>query len=268
MINDKAREISATEFSDTKAQINNSMMDLHTSMPAIVMSFDAKTRTVTAQPAIQRVFSEGEGISGAVNLPPCVDVPVVFPSGGGYEITFPVKEGDECLLIFSERCIDSWFTTGEPSEPADYRHHDLSDAFAIVGIKSLPAATEVDLEAMHIGNTDNKISINDESVSVNVGEFNKVVVSKTDITASVGELAKVNISEFRIDASVGENSKVSINAENISLNVGAATMTLNQSSLTSSVDIYCPNLITDTLNTNYHTHGGVENGFGYTGMAE
>lgn len=247
MINDKAREISATEFSDTKAQINNSMMDLHTSMPAIVISFDAKTRTVTAQPAIQRVFSDGEGISGAVNLPPCVDVPVIFPSGGGYEITFPVKEGDECLLIFSERCIDRWFSTGEPSEPSDYRHHDLSDAFAIVGVKSLPASTEVDLTAMKIGNAEHKISINDEGVVVNIGKDNKITAGKNSI-----------------EVHVGDKSKVLARKDSIVMSVDKALLTLTKDKLTSNVVIHCPNLITSKFDTNNHVHSGVETGIGDT----
>lgn len=136
-INDKAREVSADSYTGIQAQIDSAMLNLHTALPAIVISFDADERTVTAQPTVQRVFSEGEGFSGAHNLPPCVDVPVVFPMGGGYELTFPVAAGDECLLIFAERCIDGWFGSGEPTPPQDYRKHDLSDAFAIVGVRSL-----------------------------------------------------------------------------------------------------------------------------------
>ena len=53
-------------------------------------------------------------------------------------LTFPVKPGDECLLVFNERCIDGWWQSGGSSEPLDYRQHDLSDAVAIMGISSLP----------------------------------------------------------------------------------------------------------------------------------
>lgn len=168
MINNKAREISATPFSDRQAQIENRLSDLHTSLPAIIVSFDAEARTVSAQPAIQRVFTDGEGLSGAINLPVCVDVPVVFPSGGGYEITFPVKEGDECLLVFSERCIDNWFDTGEPSPPADYRKHDLSDAFAIMGVRSFANKKEISDAGMKIGSDDNRIVISEDSIELGV----------------------------------------------------------------------------------------------------
>lgn len=168
-INDKAKQVAGDEYSDRQAQIDNKLMDVHTALPAIIISFDPEKRTVSAQPAIQRVFSEGEGKAGADNLPPCVDVPVVFPTGGGYEITFPVNTGDECLLMFAERCIDSWFETGQPSEPADFRQHDLSDAFAIVGVRSLANIQPVWTEGVELHGNGNHVRIDDSSVELGAG---------------------------------------------------------------------------------------------------
>lgn len=168
-INDKAKQVASDEYADRQAQIDNKLMDVHTALPAIIISFDANKRTVSAQPTIQRVFSEGEGKAGADNLPPCVDVPVVFPMGGGYELTFPINKGDECLLIFAERCIDSWFETGRPSEPADFRQHDLSDAFAIVGVRSLANIQPVWTEGVELHGNGNHVRIDDSSVELGAG---------------------------------------------------------------------------------------------------
>ena len=213
MINNKARMVSADEYADRQAQINSTLSDLHTSIPAIVISFNADERTVTAQPAIQRVFTDGAGMTGAINLPPCVDVPVIFLSGGGYEITYPINEGDECLLMFSERCIDSWFVSGTPSPPDDYRKHDLSDAFALVGVKSLANKKPVPMDGLHIGN---------------------------------------------------EKSKVVIGKDQVQLKQGKAVLTLTEDRLSSNVDIYCPNVITDDFDVNNHVHDGIEVGGGST----
>ena len=169
-INDKAREVSADSYSGIQAQITGALIDFHTALPAIVIDYDANTRTITAQPTVQRVFSEGEGLSGAHNLPPCVDVPVVFPMGGGYELTFPVVAGDECLLIFAERCIDGWFTTGQPTPPQDYRRHDLSDAFAIVGVRSLANKQPVWNGGAELHGNGNHIRIGADSVEFGVGD--------------------------------------------------------------------------------------------------
>lgn len=54
----------------------------------------------------------------------------------GGTLTFPVKEGDECLVIFGDRCIDFWWQSGSIQESVDDRTHDLSYAFCIVSPQS------------------------------------------------------------------------------------------------------------------------------------
>lgn len=127
-------QISGGQEEAHAAQIEGRLKDLHTAMPGIIVSFDAATQTATVQPAIKRIFT---GL-GAVNLPLCVDVPVAFPGGGDFFLTFPVKQGDECILLFSERAIDYWHVSGGTQLPAEYRLHDLSDAIAVVGLNSQP----------------------------------------------------------------------------------------------------------------------------------
>lgn len=109
---------------------------LRVAMPGIIQSFDPDAVTCTVLPAIygQRLRDDGTLVSE--ELPIIPDVPVVFPRGGGCTLTFPVKTGDECLLVFSDRCIDFWWQSGGVQEPVDPRQHDLSDAFAIVGPQS------------------------------------------------------------------------------------------------------------------------------------
>ncbi|MGP9557219.1 Gp138 family membrane-puncturing spike protein [Psychrobacter sp. AOP7-A1-24] len=267
MINNKAREIAASEFSDRQAQISSALMDVHTSMPAIIMSYDANTRTITAQPAIQRVFSDGEGISGPMNLPPCVDVPVIFPGGGSYEITFPINEGDECLLIFSERCIDSWFVSGEPNVPADYRQHDLSDAIAIVGLKSLAKATPTDNAGMNIGSATNKIAITDDDVSITVNGSNHINITDGDISITVNDSNHIAITEDFIDLSLNTKagaSKFTVAQDSISADINGAILSLSKDGLNTNMPIRCPNIITDEIDVNEHTHSGVEVGAGDT----
>lgn len=109
---------------------------LRVAMPGIIQSFDPDAITCTVQPAIygQKVGDDGKTTSEAIPILP--DVPVVFPRGGGVTLTFPVNPGDECLLVFSDRCIDFWWQNGGIQEAVDPRQHDLSDAFAIVGPQS------------------------------------------------------------------------------------------------------------------------------------
>ena len=110
--------------------------NLRVSMPGIVQSFDPISVTCTVQPAIKCSQPDDAGNEVSASLPLLTDIPVIFPRGGGCTITFPVQEGDECLIIFSDRCNDFWWQSGGIQEPADDRQHDLSDAFIIVGPQS------------------------------------------------------------------------------------------------------------------------------------
>lgn len=110
------------------------LVEVHTMLPGIIESFDPGTQTARVQPAIKRIFTE----RGPLPIPVCVDVPVEFPGGGGFFVTFPIKPGDECVLCFSERCIDNWHATGGVQEAAEYRMHSYSDGIARVGLNSQP----------------------------------------------------------------------------------------------------------------------------------
>lgn len=119
------------------AQLAQAIMSaMRVSMPGIIQSFDPDAVTAVVQPAIKGAEKDESGAEVSVNLPLLVDVPVVFPRGGGCTLTFPVKAGDECLVIFADRCIDFWWQSGGIQEPVDERMHDLSDAFCIVGPQS------------------------------------------------------------------------------------------------------------------------------------
>jgi hypothetical protein len=109
-----------------------------TAIPAIIQSFDREKMTVVAQPTIQGIRMDKDGTKYFVKLPECLDCPVQFPSGGGFSLTFPVEAGDECLLVFSSRCIDSWWQNGGVQPPAEFRRHNLSDGFALLGFRSVP----------------------------------------------------------------------------------------------------------------------------------
>ncbi|MCC3717985.1 hypothetical protein LLP99_16945 [Rouxiella badensis] len=110
--------------------------ELRVAMPGIIQSFDPQAMTCTVQPAILGTTTDATGVSQSSPLPLLLDVPVIFPRGGGVTMTFPIQAGDECLLIFGDRCIDFWWQSGGMQEPVDNRQHDLSDAFAIVGPQS------------------------------------------------------------------------------------------------------------------------------------
>ncbi len=118
---------------------SNRQSELWTALPGIIQSFDPAKQTVVVQPTIQALVTINELQDKEwVDLPVLLDCPVFFPSGGGVTLTFPVKVGDECLVVFSSRCIDAWWQNGGVQVQAELRMHDLSDGFAFAGFTSNP----------------------------------------------------------------------------------------------------------------------------------
>lgn len=112
--------------------LENAQANLWTATPGIVAAVNLAAQTVSVQPAIQGTLTNPDGSTQNVNLPVLVDVPIVWPRAGGFALTFPIAVGDEVLVVFASRCIDSWWQSGGVGIPAEARMHDLSDGFAIL----------------------------------------------------------------------------------------------------------------------------------------
>ncbi|MGB8297058.1 MAG: Gp138 family membrane-puncturing spike protein, partial [Polyangia bacterium] len=108
---------------------------LRCAMPGIIQTFDPVTQTATIQVAMQ--MTVGDQVK---DYPLLVDCPVAILSGGTAYLTFPIQPGDTCLVLFCDRAIDAWFTTGNVLPPAQQRQHSLADGIALVGIRHLANA--------------------------------------------------------------------------------------------------------------------------------
>lgn len=134
-------------------------------LPGRVVSFDKDSQTIVAEPMISSEDNDGN----RVPLPPVADVPLFQLGGGNFVITLNPKEGDPCLLLVSDRAIDSWFETGENRVPADFRQNDLSDCLAFVGFRPKPMAITKWMTGLTIRMVDGSYYINmDDSGNVTV----------------------------------------------------------------------------------------------------
>jgi hypothetical protein len=133
-----------------KSALINWQSGIWTALPAVIQDFNQQgDGTCTAQPTIQVVQKNPDETLDVVNLPQLLNVPVLFPRGGSFVLTFPINPGDEALIIFASRCIDDWWIggwTGKEIRGTNrnnnrlpvYRLHGMSDGFAIVGPYSRP----------------------------------------------------------------------------------------------------------------------------------
>lgn len=119
------------------AACNSVKASIRVAMPGIIQSFDRSSQTVTVQLSIREKINGTDGIIDA-EIPMLVDVPIVLPRAGGYALLAVPQKGDECLCVFSDLCIDSWWQSGGIQNQADMRRHDFSDGFAVLGVWSQP----------------------------------------------------------------------------------------------------------------------------------
>ncbi|AYQ38340.1 MULTISPECIES: Gp138 family membrane-puncturing spike protein [Burkholderia cepacia complex] len=128
------------ELASLRAMLRGWQVGIWTALPGVIESFDSDSQTCAVQLAIKVPVRANDGTVTTAALPPAVNCPVQFPSGGNCTLTFPVAQGDECLVVFASRCIDAWWQSGGVQEQAEWRMHDLSDGFALLGFRSRPRA--------------------------------------------------------------------------------------------------------------------------------
>jgi len=166
-------------------KFENFDFELRVCSPGIIQSFNEEKQTVVVQLAIKELikcdadeFVEEHGDNVAsLPVPILVDVPICIPSAGRFHLTLPIVKGDECLIVFGDTCIDNWweFGKGEEGEPRDQkslRRHDLSDGFAILGVKAQPDVIEnYSTDAIELRNEDgeNKVSLSEEALTLAFG---------------------------------------------------------------------------------------------------
>lgn len=174
-------KLSITELTTDETGFYDELMrktgfDIKVAIPAEITEVDFEKQTVKAQPVIRERLllrqEDKEYKCEWVELPELIEVPFFMPFGGDYTITFPIKEGDECLIVFSDLCIDGWWQNGGIQNQADSRRHDLSDGFAIVGFKSQKNKLEnVSNNSLQIRNKNNVLAeFKDDSITIQTNE--------------------------------------------------------------------------------------------------
>lgn len=139
MINGSMEDRSVDLLSISQGIKEDILGSLHSSIPGIINAFDPITQSAEVQVAIRRRVKYEDGVH-EVSDPLLLNVPVCFLGGGATHLTFPIQKGDECLVFFSDRCIDAWYQSGGIQNQVMPRMHDLSDGFALVGFRSIPKA--------------------------------------------------------------------------------------------------------------------------------
>lgn len=139
----QAKEELTTVMNDA---ILTALANTHTILIARVEAVKAKT--IDVQPVIQRVV-DGQNI----DLPLFSEVPPIFMQGGGSYDAHPISIGDYCLILINERCFDRWYAGEDGKPPLEFRMHDYSDGFALVGINPASMAKTIPITIERVGDS-------------------------------------------------------------------------------------------------------------------
>ena len=102
------------------------MNDIHTALPGKIVSFDPEKGVAAVQPKGKYLTTDGASLA----YPMISSVPVAYPycQSSNVGMVFPIKTGDNCLIIISEVELDEWRSGAESEAPLRY---DLTSAVVI-----------------------------------------------------------------------------------------------------------------------------------------
>lgn len=208
----------------------------------IIQSFDAAKQTVSVRIAIKRIQSiTPDNTRIFSEHPVLLECPVFFPCGGGHTLTFPIAVGDECIVLFSDREIDNWMISGGVQPPSTMRAHDISDAIALVGIRSNPRALG------SVSSTTTQLRSDNGQTFVEVNGSGEIVTIKAP-------------EKVVIDTPLVEVTGI-INIQNENSETNSCTI---NGTLTTNGDVI-GDVNASAISLLHHVHSGVQSGISNTG---
>jgi hypothetical protein len=167
------------------------MEDYNFNFPGRIVEFAADTQLATVRICVERNHSSSDVTGETIVRGLLQDVPVHTPSGGGWSITMPIKEGDTCIIFFSQVGYDHWLY--EDSDEAGTfagnpmywtkRKFSLQDGYALVGLNTIPRAiasySDVHSQWRNLDATQ-LISLNEDG-SIGVDSTTKVIVTAPEV---------------------------------------------------------------------------------------
>ena len=117
--------------------IRRALRNVHTSMPANVVTYNPATRIASV--ALATMLETGPGPSHEP-MPPLLHVPVIWPGGAAGIVHTLLTPADSVLVIFTEQDPAGWLRTKVPLLPPELTGRHGLYAFALPG-----GHTDVDL---------------------------------------------------------------------------------------------------------------------------
>ena len=168
--------------------IERKLYELNTSMPGIIVSFNATQKTCSVMPALKRKYEDG-----IKDLPIIQNVPICYPQTNNALISFPLEVGDNVLLVISQRSLDNWKEQAGNNtvDPEDIRRNSLTDAVCIPGILKKGDGIAAENDKMIIRYHDMQIKLHDTD-KIEIKNSAEELLQIIDDTLAQLEIATTN----------------------------------------------------------------------------
>lgn len=125
-------------------------IDLNCHHLATVQSFNPGNQTITATINYSKTIFQLNAQTQLydpiqIAYPLLIDMPAIVLGGGGFNVTFPISQGDQCVVMFNDRSIDNWLQSGQTGPLNSSRTHSFSDGMVLVGLNYLTGANSTGL---------------------------------------------------------------------------------------------------------------------------
>lgn len=173
-------------------------------------------KSVDIRPSINRLYIDGE----ERQKPIIFNVPLLYPSGGGGIISFPIQVGDTVLLVFGKEDIQNFLKDRAPKAPATLRKFSYNDAIAIPCLTPFTDNLQPSKDALEIKYKGASIKI-DKDGNVVVSSPKDVIVKgalNVSVTASESITVKsptlvLDCNEVSVTGSLSVSGNISTEAD-------------------------------------------------------
>ncbi len=165
------------------------LKDLYTVLPAIIESYNVATKRAKVKIALTQMSTAGK----AIEYPIIADVPVIFLACSEYIIQFPLKSGDNVLIVFSQRGLDKFKVTYKQEQPSLHGFFSMADAIAIPGFGTL-SNNIADPDALNIQTTNGQTYMTLKNDIITINATNVIInATTTTINSNVNVVGNVDV---------------------------------------------------------------------------
>ena len=169
------------EFKDAiKEWIRKGGENIHVSMIGKIESYNPQTNRASITPVGTMTCPDWQELQ----YPTIHNVPIQYPCGNGGKsgCTFPIKQGDTCIIIFADHQIEN-FLSGEKSD--DMRNHSMNDAYAIPTLFSDSVPTlKSNPNDVCMFNNGSLVVLNSSSMTINLADGTSVSIGGGDLVVN------------------------------------------------------------------------------------